>query len=319
MIAQLIEKLRDYEIYILYGGTSPEREISIKTGENVYQVLKEKKLNIHLFDIKSPDDLTADFFSDNHIFFLALHGGFGEDGTLQKKLEQYKAYFTGSGQSASRIAMNKYLTKKIAESIGIKVPLYLYFSFNDLTKLNRILDFINFPLIVKPVNLGSTIGVKVCKNFNEMKDALNFIKTLDNEFLVEEFLSGEEITASVLRNKSLVPIRLKYEEEIFDYDLKYKGKKIVYEFLEKNYKSVDLIAEKVFKAIGAYSYARIDFRSDGEFLYLLEVNTLPGLTPLSLFPKSAKMCGVEFDELLLILLEDALNRYSNEQQSASQK
>ncbi len=309
-VSDLINKFKNYKIYILYGGNSPERDISLKTGENVYMTLKEKELDVYLMDCKSPDDLIEDFFKDNHIFFLALHGGFGEDGTIQKKLENFKVCFTGSGEYASRISMNKFLLKKKAESLGIKIPLSLHFKFDDFSKLNSVADLINFPLVVKPVNLGSTIGVKVCKNFNQLLEAINFIKTLDTEFLVEEFLSGEEVTVPVLRNKALLPIKLKYDGEIFDYDLKYKNKKVEYYFLEKNYKNIGYLAEKIFQEIGCYSYARIDFRSDGEFLHLLEVNTLPGLTKLSLFPKSAKRCGIEFDELLFILLEDALNRYS---------
>lgn len=309
---KMIEKLKHFKIYILYGGDSPEREISLKTGENIYQTLKEKKLNVHLIDCKSVNSFDKNLIDNKSIFFIALHGGFGEDGTLQKILEENKAYFTGSGEYASKAAMNKLTTKKIAQEYGIHTANYLHFTFNDLSKINTIPDFIGFPLVVKPVNLGSTIGINVCRNFNQLKNAINQIKPLDKEFLVEEFLSGEEVTVPVLRKEVLSPIRLCYNSDIFDYNLKYKEKKVEYQFLEKNYKNIDTISLKIFNALKCYSYARIDFKSDGNLLYLLEVNTLPGLTSVSLFPKSAKKCGIEFDQLLLMLLDDAIKRYDTD-------
>lgn len=307
--SKMLEKLKNFKIYVLYGGDSPEREISLKTGENIYNTLKEKGLNVELIDCKSPTSLDLNLINNKSIFFIALHGGFGEDGTLQKILEEKKAYFTGCGAYSSRVAMNKLLTKQIAISNGIHTAFYLHFTFEDLSRINTIPDFLSFPFVVKPVNLGSTVGVSVCHNFTQLKEAINQIKPLDKEFLVEEFLPGEEVTVSILRNKVLPPIRLVYEGEIFDYNLKYKEKKVTYEFLEKNYKGIDAISLKLFNALKCYSYARIDFKSDGYTFYLLEVNTLPGLTSVSLFPKSAKKDGIEFDQLLLMLLEDALVRY----------
>lgn len=306
----MLSKFKNYKIYVLYGGNSPEREISIKTGENIYSALKNKNLDVTLIDIKSPEELDSQLIKNNAIFFIGLHGGFGEDGTIQKLFEDKKAYFTGSGSYSSRVCMNKYLTKKIVQEAGINTPLFLHFKINDINKLNMVGDVIGFPLVIKPVNLGSSIGIKICKNFNQLKEAINFIKNYDNEFLIEQFLSGEEITVSVLRDRILPPIRLKYQGEIFDYANKYdKTKNVEYEFIDTHYKNIDALSLKIFKSLQCYSYARIDYRSDGNSLYLLEVNTLPGFTQMSLVPKSAQKCGIEFDELLFILLEDALNRY----------
>jgi UDP-N-acetylenolpyruvoylglucosamine reductase len=316
-----LNDLMKYRIYVLCGGDSPEREISLKTAENIYQTLQQKGFKVFLLDCPHLEDFDLGLINSNTIFFLAFHGGFGEDGRMQKILEEHKAYFTGSGAYASTVAMNKLQTKLIALNAGINTPNYLHFKFNQpikayrrstafsIDQINIVPQLMQFPLIIKPVNLGSTVGVKVCKNFNQLKDAISEIKQLDSEFLVEDFLSGEEITVAVLRNKALPPIRLKYEDDIFDYNLKYKDKKVEYEFLETNYKNINFLAEKIFKEIKCYSYARIDFRSDGNTLYLLEINTLPGLTKMSLFPKSAKKCGIEFEQLLIFLLEDALKRY----------
>lgn len=305
----MIDKLGDFKIYVVYGGNSPEREISLKTGENIHKTLRDKGLNSYLLDCKSMDEFDRNLINNRSIFFLALHGGFGEDGTIQKMLEERKAYFTGCGSYSSKLAMNKLITKKIAQENGVDTADYLHFTFDDLSKINTIPNFINFPLIVKPVNLGSTIGIEMCRSFNQLRDAISKIKELDKEFLVEEFLPGEEVTVSVLRKNVLPPIRLQYEGEIFDYNLKYKDKKVEYQFLDKNYKNIDVLSLRIFDALKCYSYVRIDFRSDGNSLYLLEVNTLPGLTSVSLFPKSAKKCGIEFGQLLFTLLEDAIKRY----------
>ena len=297
------------KILILSGGISKERLISLDTG---LQVAKELKKNGYKIKISEPDtNLTKNInqFKPN-IIFNALHGQFGEDGYIQTILEQYKVPYTHSGVIASSIAMDKEISKKIFIENKIKTPKFLKYSYDiknsDLIKI--IETKLKFPVVVKPINEGSSVNVFICTKKNIFK-ILKSVKDY-KEVMIEEFIGGREIQVAIMGNKKLGAIELKPKRKFYDYKAKYyvnaKTQHIMPVPLSKNkLNEVMSMAFKAHKAISCRGISRSDFKFYKNKFYLLEINTQPGMTKLSLVPEIAAHSGINFIRLIEWILKDA--------------
>ena len=297
------------KILILSGGISKERLISLDTG---IQVSKELKKNGYKVKISEPDfSLKTNirkFRPD--IIFNALHGQYGEDGYIQSIIEGFKIPYTHSGVIPSAIAMDKDISKKIFSKNKIRTPKYFIYSFNlkkkDLiTKINKKLKF---PVVVKPLNEGSSVNVYIC-NKNNIIRILNSISNY-KKIMIEEFIGGREIQVAIMGNKILGAIELKPKRKFYDYQAKYNRKAktehiIPVKIKRKKLNEVLQIAYKAHKIIGCKGVTRSDFKFYNEKFYLLEINTQPGMTKLSLVPEIAAHRGISFIELIEWILRDA--------------
>ena len=297
------------KILILSGGISKERLISLDTGT---QVSKELKKNGYKVKISEPDfSLKTNirkFRPD--IIFNALHGQYGEDGYIQSIIEGFKIPYTHSGIIPSAIAMDKDISKKIFSKNKIRTPKYFIYSFNlkkkDLiTKINKKLKF---PVVVKPLNEGSSVNVYIC-NKNNIIRILNSISNY-KKIMIEEFIGGREIQVAIMGNKILGAIELKPKRKFYDYQAKYNRKAktehiIPVKIKKKKLNEVLQIAYKAHKIIGCRGVTRSDFKYYNEKFYLLEINTQPGMTKLSLVPEIAAHRGISFIELIEWILRDA--------------
>lgn len=297
------------KILILSGGISKERLISLDTG---LQVANELKKNGYKVKISEPDNNLSkniNLFKPN-IIFNALHGQFGEDGYIQTILEGFKIPYTHSGVISSSIAMDKEISKKIFIRNKIDTPKFITYSFNkkssDLIKL--IDKELKFPVVVKPINEGSSVNVYICTKKNIIK-ILNLIKDY-KKVIIEEFIAGREIQVAIMGDKKLGVIELKPKRKFYDYQAKYstnaKTQHIIPVELSNNkLDEVMNIALKAHKVIGCGGVTRSDFKFYKNKFQLLEINTQPGMTKLSLVPEIAAYKGISFIELIEWLLKDA--------------
>ncbi len=297
------------KILIISGGISKERLISLDTG---LQVAKELKKNGYRVKITEPDnnlEKNIKFFRPN-VIFNALHGQFGEDGYIQTILERFNIPYTHSGVIASSIAMDKEITKKIFVQNKIRTPKFIIYSY-DLTPYNlikKISKELKFPAVVKPINEGSSVNVYICDKKNVIK-ILNSIKQY-KKVMIEEFIGGREIQVAIMGNKKLGAIELKPKRKFYDYQAKYnssaKTKHIIPVDLKKDKLSVVMnMAYKAHKVIGCKGVTRSDFKFYKDKFYLLEINTQPGMTKLSLVPEIAAYKGISFLKLIEWILDDA--------------
>ena len=297
------------KILVISGGISKERLISLDTGK---QVAKELSENGYVVKITEPDFKLLDVIKvfKPKAIFNALHGQFGEDGYIQTILESSGVPYTHSGVISSAIAMDKELSKKIFIKNDILTPKYIAYSFNksksDLLKL--IDKKLKFPVVVKPVNEGSSVNVFICTK----KNILKIVKSLENykKIIIEEFIPGREIQAAIIGSKKLGAIELKPKRKFYDYQAKYNSKAktehiIPVNLSKKEYNKIMNLALKAHKLIGCRGVTRSDFKYyDGKF-YLLEINTQPGMTNLSLVPEIAAYHGINFINLIELILKDA--------------
>ena len=297
------------KILIISGGISKERKISLETGK---QVAKELIKNGYSIKITEPDfslNEKINLFKP-HIIFNALHGQFGEDGYIQTILETTKIPYTHSGVIASAIAMDKEISKKIFIKNKILTPKYFLYSFNGFEKkiIKDIQSKFGFPVVVKPINEGSSVNVFICTKKNILK---NLRKLKDyKKIIIEEFIPGREIQAAIIGNKKLGAIELKPKRKFYDYQAKYNPKAntehiIPVNLSKSNYKNLMNIALKTHKLIGCKGVTRSDFKFFNGKFYLLEINTQPGMTKLSLVPEIANHKGINFIKLIELILKDA--------------
>ena len=297
------------KILVISGGISKERVISLDTGK---QVAKELKKNGYNVQVTEPDFKLHNVIKTfkPKIIFNALHGQFGEDGYIQTVLETTGIPYTHSGVIPSAIAMDKQLSKKIFIKNKILTPKYIVFSFDksksDLIKLVE--KKLNFPVVVKPINEGSSVNVFICTKKNLFK----YVKLLKdyNKIIIEEFISGREIQAAIIGSKKLGAIELKPKRKFYDYKAKYsskaKTKHIIPVNLSKNnFAKIMSIAFKAHNLVGCRGVTRSDFKFYKGKFYLLEINTQPGMTSLSLVPEIAAYKGINFFELIKLILKDA--------------
>ena len=297
------------KILILSGGISKERLISLDTG---LQVAKELKKNGYKIKISEPDKNLSKIITQfkPSIIFNALHGQFGEDGYIQTVLEQYKIPYTHSGVIASSIAMDKEISKKIFIKNKINTPKFIKYSYDkknlDLIKL--IDSKLKFPVVVKPINEGSSVNVFICTKKNITK----VLKSMKNykQVMIEEFIGGREIQVAIMGNRKLGAIELKPKRKFYDYQAKYnpdaKTQHVMPVELSKNkLDEVVNMALKAHKVIKCRGVTRSDFKFYKNKFYLLEINTQPGMTKLSLVPEIALYAGINFIKLIEWILKDA--------------
>ena len=301
------------KILVLCGGISKERLISLDTGKQVANELKKNKYTV----ITSEPDHTLlkniKLFKPD-IVFNALHGQFGEDGYIQTILETQKIPYTHSGVTASSIAMDKEISKRIFIKSKILTPKYIKFDYRkNNTNIVKIIEKkLKFPVVVKPINEGSSVHVYICSKKNIIKN----LKALRiyNEVLIEEFIAGREIQVAMMDTKTLGAIELEPKRKFYDYEAKYnlnaKTKHIIPVSLDKkDLQKITTITLRVHQLIGCKGVTRSDFKFYKGKFYLLEINTQPGMTKLSLVPEIANYTGISFIQLIEWILKDAsINR-----------
>jgi len=297
------------KVAVLMGGPSSEREISFLSGKAVLAALVAKGVDAHAFDPKERPlaDLAREGFDR---VFIALHGRFGEDGTVQGALETMGIRYTGSGVMASALAMDKWRTKLVWLASGIPTPRYAVV--DARTDWMRIVAELGLPLIVKPAREGSTIGITKVTGIDHDELAVAYTEAAlhDDLVLVEEFVAGTELTASILGDRALPLIRIEAPAGNYDYHNKYFSDDTKYfcpsGIAEEKEREILAAALKAFRVVGCSGWGRLDLmlRPDGSFSFL-EVNTSPGMTGHSLVPMAAKVAGLDFGKLVIEILRGA--------------
>ena len=300
------------KILLIAGGYSNEREVSLLTAKSVYSELKKnKKYNLKIVEPDGKFIKKLRLYKPNIVLNL-LHGRYGEDGYIQSILESEKVKYTHSGVLSSSLAIDKELSKKIFLKNNILTPSYIKFSFKKHLDKKKILKKINkkfgFPVVLKPINEGSSVDVYISNKKNFIRN-LNKLKKY-SEILIEKFIPGREIQAAILGNKKLGIIELRPKRKFYDYKAKYlasaKTKHIIpVEISKKNYDIVNKIAMKAHRLLKCRGVTRSDFRFYKNKFYLLEINTQPGMTSLSLVPEIANYRGISFIQLIEKIINDA--------------
>lgn len=313
------------------GGTSPERNVSLYSGIEITNALRKKGHEVMLLDLwkgskskdfpatyntnfenkkwnlqeipnfnkkEEMDDSIIELCKTADVVFLSLHGSIGENGKLQSILEMNQINFTGTGSVGSMLAMDKSLAKRVMSSYGIKTPKEL--EINNLKE-----QTIPFPCVIKPCSCGSSVGVSFVENEQELVQAINKAKEFEDQLMIEEKIEGREFSIGILNKKTLPIIEIIPEQGFYDYENKYNGttKEICPAKIEESLaKQIEEVALKVHQALRLGDYSRIDVIVDkNKNIYCLEANTLPGMTPMSLFPQEAKAKGISFEDLCEII------------------
>jgi D-alanine-D-alanine ligase len=297
------------KILIVSGGISKERSISLDTGKQVAKELKKNNYSVKISEPNYELSKTISSFKPN-IIFNALHGQFGEDGYIQTILESEKIPYTHSGVISSAIAMDKVLSKKIFIKNKILTPKFLLYSFNKTkNELVRLIEKkLKFPVVIKPINEGSSVNVFICNKNNIFKRLKNL--KIYKKIIIEEFIPGREIQAAIIGKKKLGAIELKPKRKFYDYQAKYNPKAktehiIPIDLSQKKYNDLMNISMKVHNLISCRGVTRSDFKYYKDKFYLLEINTQPGMTKLSLVPEIAAFYGISFIKLIELILKDA--------------
>ncbi|MEE9443490.1 MAG: D-alanine--D-alanine ligase [candidate division Zixibacteria bacterium] len=337
------------KIIVLAGGESGERDVSLESAREIASSLISTGNSVRVIDtlsgeffeesfihgtekITSEDysipkvaqsqgmgkligNLTVARESGLDVVFNGLHGGYGEDGTFQALLEFMRIPYTGSPMAASAIAMNKDISKRIMKTL--KTPTAYWKTFETgqqvVGMVNQITTQFDMPVIIKPVDCGSTVGLSLVEDSGELASALEMAFTASNQIMAESYFSGREITIAVLNGLTLPPVEIKPEHKLYDYTCKYtKGKSQYFCPADIDNEITERLSQDaawLYETIGCRGYARVDFIvKDADDYICLELNTLPGMTELSLFPMAAKEAGISFDELLVKLCHLAMDK-----------
>jgi len=302
------------KVAVLMGGISSEREISLKSGKAVSSALNKKGFDVTEIDIESSNlnellELTPD------VAFITLHGRFGEDGTIQKMLEKRGIAYTGSGPSASRLAFDKLSSKVIFMLSGMKTPDFTLVNkaFSD-RKIMQIIAKFGLPVVVKPRAEGSSIGISIHKSISTVLQGVKEAMKLDRDVIIERLIDGLEVTVGVLNEKPLPIIIPKTENKFFDFDAKYKDDSTIYvidpPFSDKRKEKISSLALQAHQVLGCSGFSRVDMILSDD-IYVLEVNSIPGLTERSLVPMAAKHAGTSFPDLCSKIIDAAFTRKQN--------
>ena len=302
---------------VVLGGTSGERPVSLDSGRACVKALKKKKYNVSTFDPKFKN-LNLINKKNVDVIFNALHGKDGEDGVAQSYFEYLKIPYTHSGVISSYNAMNKIISKEIFIRNKIKTPKYILIKKTNLKIKNIIKTIknknISFPIVLKPINEGSSLGVKVCNNKEKLLKEINYLFNNYDELILEEYIGGQEIQVAVINGNPLGAIELIPKRLFYDYKAKYTKKANTKHIMparltKKKYKEILLIAKKTHQALNCRGVTRSDFKFYKNNFYILEINTQPGMTSLSLVPEIANYRGITFENLVeKILLDASINR-----------
>jgi D-alanine-D-alanine ligase len=331
-------------VAVLMGGKSAEREISLMSGREVLKSLDPNKYKVIpivsaedgvTWQVKAPQapkiesevnsnpqisyekslvksSSNQQLIKDNKIdiVFIALHGQYGEDGTVQGLLDLLGIKYTGSGLLASAIGMDKIYSRKIFTQAGLKVPKAQIYKKGD--NIKNLTSKIKFPVFVKPSRQGSSVGVSKAKNAKQLIKALQTALKFDDSVLIEEFIEGIEITGGILGELALPLVEIVPKKEFFDYEAKYHAdltdEIVPARISDKLTKKAQDIALKAFNALGCKAFGRVDMIIRGEDIYVLELNSIPGLTPLSLLPKASIAAGISYPKLLDKIIEYSIKK-----------
>ena len=327
------------KIALLLGGMSPEREVSKKTSKSILGALRELGHEVIPIDpaygLNQPKDendffaekdytelsnknyidiINSQLFDDIDLAFLALHGRWGEDGTIQSLLEMRGTKYTGSGILTSSLAMDKAMTKVVIQHFGVSTPSWIVADINEKDFLEypqKIKNQFGYPCIIKPNDQGSSVSLTVCKFDADVIPAIKLALQFSDKALIEEFIPGRELTVAVLDGVALPILEIVPKGGLYDYESKYTSGKSEYivpaPMPEEVRIDIQDQAVKAFNAVGCKCYSRIDFRLTEENKeYCLEINTLPGMTSLSLVPKAAAAAGISFVELIDRIVQNAV-------------
>lgn len=295
------------KVAVLMGGTSAERDVSLNSGKAVLAGLLEAGVDAHALDPKDypVTQLKEDGFKK---VFIALHGRGGEDGTLQGVLEFLSLPYTGSGVMASALTMDKYRTKLLWQALNLPISPFIALSKNEPFDIQLIITKLGLPLIVKPSNEGSSVGMSKVVSVSELKPAIEKAFEHDEMILVEKWLSGPEYTVAILGDDVLPSIRIQPAAVFYDYEAKYLSDDTQYfcpsGLSDEKEKEIAELARSAYKAVNCRGWGRVDVMMDGDGkMYLLEVNTSPGMTNHSLVPMAARQHGLTFSQLVVKILE----------------
>ncbi len=280
------------------GGRSQEREISLKSGQAVLSALRRLGHEAIALDLEEDLCERLKAIKPDKVF-IALHGTYGEDGRVQGLLDLLGIPYVGSGVLGSALAMDKDMTKRMLLSRGIPTPRWVCVRDEEEVRWDT------YPAVVKPADQGSSVGLHVVKDRRELQEAIRDVLKISGKILVEEFIDGSEITVGILKGRALPPLEIRPQKGVYDYESKYTKGMSEYVFLEDDntVRELQKIALEVFNAMELKDMARVDFRVSKEGKpYVLEVNTLPGMTELSLFPMACKKISIDFDQMISILL-----------------
>lgn len=294
-------------VAVLMGGVAAEREVSLRSGQAVLKGLLAAGVDAQAFDVTCITQL-VDIAQNHDCAFIALHGRWGEDGQVQAILQSLQLPFTGSGMAASALAMDKLRTKWLWSGAGLATPRFAYSSTSK--PLDPAALDLRFPLMVKPSHEGSSIGMRKVANPDELLEAIRQAEQFDAEVLIEEFIQGREFTVALLNGRTLPMIELKTSHEFYDFDAKYQANDTQYicpcDLDQPVQNAINQLVLAGFEAIGAQGWGRMDVMLDANNqAWLIELNTVPGMTEKSLVPKAAKQAGLSFEQLVVEILSGA--------------
>ena len=293
------------KVAVLMGGRSAEREVSLKSGTAVLAALRKSDVDAHAFD-PAVQDIHALLDEGYQRAFVALHGRFGEDGTVQGALELMGIPYTGSGVMASALSMDKWRTKLVWQAAGLPIPAYELLTGNS--DWNAVAQHLGLPLFVKPANEGSSVGISKVKRVSDLHAAYAEAARHDKLVIAETFVGGGEYTVAILGTKALQVIKIEPANEFYDYEAKYLRDDTHYlcpsGLPQEKEAEMQHLAQLAFTLIGGVGWGRVDFLMDEAGKpYLLEINSSPGMTDHSLVPMAARQAGMSFEQLVLHILE----------------
>ena len=309
--------MKKMRVALIAGGKSSEREVSLKSGEQVYQALNQDKYDIRRYDPLNDLETLVREAGELDVALIIMHGRGGEDGSIQGLLDLLEVPYQGSGVLASALAMNKELSKILYLQAGLKVPRALVFSQQEVPSPKEIEGKLGLPAVIKPINEGSSIGITIARSQKELEQGLAAAFKYDYRVMVEEYIEGPEVTGGVLGNAELQPLPLveivpATSYPFFNYEAKYQAGATTEICPARIDPELTAAAQRcavtAHLALGCRGYSRTDMKiRDGE-IYVLETNTIPGMTATSLFPQGAKAAGLEFPDLLDTLIALALEK-----------
>jgi D-alanine-D-alanine ligase len=310
--------LMNQKVIVLSGGISEERDVSLVSSKEIATGLAARGYVVAMVDpaeFSNYTDMITEIKSQNpYIVFNGLHGAAGEDGRIQALLELEKIPFTGSGFHACALAMDKVSSKLLAKEVGVAVPEYKIFKSVDSEAIMQVIKSFGFPLVIKPNSSGSSCGVSIIEEADQLIPAVELALQYGNLVLIEKYIEGRELTVTILEDIPLPVVEITPIDGWYDYHHKYKKGNSIYEVPAKlKVSEIEKIQKKalaIHRILGCQAYSRVDFRYDSKEFYYLESNTLPGMTPLSLTPMAAKAAGIQFNELLERIIQSSMQRKS---------